>query len=107
MIEQLRMAVPAEEVEEGFGWLILFQFAIFEVRINFMKTLTLSVNVNDTLANRLSRLTQQELDRTMGVLEMVLRDNRSLEEVVGDMRTQAEKNGLTEEELEKILKELE
>jgi hypothetical protein len=72
-----------------------------------MKTLTLSVNVNDTLANRLSKLTQQELDRTMGVLEMVLRDNRTMEEVVRDMRIQAERNGLTDEELEKILKELE
>jgi predicted double-glycine peptidase len=69
-----------------------------------MKTITLSVN--DTLANRLSQLTPKELDSTLGILEMVLKDNRTLEEVIHDMQDQAEKNGLTDEELEKILKEL-
>jgi predicted double-glycine peptidase len=69
-----------------------------------MKTITLSVK--DTLANRLSQLTPKELDSTLGILEMVLKDNRTLEEVIHDMQDQAEKNGLTDEELEKILKEL-
>jgi hypothetical protein len=69
-----------------------------------MKTITLSVK--DTLANRLSQLTPKELDSTLGILEMVLKDNRTLEEVIHDMQDQTEKNGLTDEELEKILKEL-
>ncbi len=69
-----------------------------------MKTVTLSVN--DTMANLLSKMSQGEIDSIMGMVQAALDDRRPLKEIMRDAQDQAEKNGLTQDKLDEILKEL-
>lgn len=70
-----------------------------------MKTITLSVN--DQIANRLAVLNQKEIDTIMHMVQTVLEDGRSLKEIILDAQDQAERKGLTQDKLDQILRELE
>lgn len=70
-----------------------------------MKTITLSVD--DQIASLLSQLSQREIDAVMAMVQIILKDKRSLKEVIRDAQEQARRNGLTQEKLDDILKELE
>ena len=66
-----------------------------------MKNVTLSVN--DKLASRLTSLNPKELDRIVFMLQQILEEDRSLEELIQEARNQALSKGLTQEKLDKIL----
>ena len=68
---------------------------------------TVSLSVDERLASRLMNMSQQEIDDVMAMLQRVLDDKRTLEEIIHDAQTQAKKKGLTKEKLDDILRELE
>lgn len=69
-----------------------------------MKAVTLSLD--DQLADQLGKMSQSDINRLMKTVQTVLADRRSLEEVIRDAQEQAKKNGLTQEKLDEILREL-
>ena len=70
-----------------------------------MKTITLEVS--DTIAERMSKMTPAEKVSITKMIEMLVgRTKRSLSEIMNDASEQAEKNGLTPEILEQIMAEI-
>ena len=69
-----------------------------------MKAVTLSLD--DQLADQLGKMSPSDINRLMKTVQIVLADRRSLEEVIRDAQEQAKKNGLTQEKLDEILREL-
>ena len=68
-----------------------------------MKTITLSVS--DELAARLENLTEPEKQSTLETLTILLKDKRTLFEVMDDISEYAKKQGMTEEILKDLLKD--
>lgn len=68
---------------------------------------TVSLSVNDRLASHLMNMSQQEIDGLMLMLQRVLDDKRTLEDIISDSQKQAKEKGLTQEKLEDILRDLE
>lgn len=69
-----------------------------------MKTITLEVS--DPSAEKMARMTSLEKKAISETLDRLISNRRSLEEIMDDISSQAEKNGLTPEILENILKEI-
>ena len=69
-----------------------------------MKTITLEVS--DPSAEKMARMTSLEKKAISETLDRLISNRRSLEEIMDDISRQAEKNGLTPEILENILKEI-
>ena len=69
-----------------------------------MKTITLEVS--DPSAEKMARMTSWEKKAISETLDRLISNRRSLEEIMDDISRQAEKNGLTPEILENILKEI-
>jgi predicted CopG family antitoxin len=80
--------------------------SIFDNQINkgFMKTITLEVN--DPVAEKMERLSPHEKKAIADTIGHLITTRRSFDEILEDIRSQAERNGLTPEVLEKILKEI-
>ncbi len=70
-----------------------------------MKTVTLSVN--ESMASRLEKMSQEEINFIMDMVQAALDNRRSLKDIMHDAQDQATRNGLTEEKLDEILKALE
>lgn len=87
-----------------FGRRILDPFFRNYYLCNRMKTI--SLQVDDQLANRLNSMNQGQIDHLMSMLKKVLEDNRSIEEIILEAQKQANVNGLTEKKLNQILREL-
>lgn len=70
-----------------------------------MKTIILEVS--DTIAERMSKMTPDEKVSITKMIEMLVgRSRRSLSEIMDDASEQARRNGLTPEILEQILSEI-
>lgn len=69
-----------------------------------MKTITLEVS--DLLAEKIERMSVTEKNMISETLTRLIENRRSLEEIMDDISSQAERNGLTPEVLDKILKEI-
>jgi predicted CopG family antitoxin len=69
-----------------------------------MKTITLEVS--DTAAEKIERMSPIEKNAVSETLMQLVVNRRSLEEIMDDISSQAERNGLTPEVFEKILKEI-
>jgi predicted CopG family antitoxin len=69
-----------------------------------MKTITLEVT--DPVAEKIERMSVSEKKAVSETLRQLLTNRRNLDEIVEDIRGQAERNGLTPEVLDKILKEI-
>ncbi len=69
-----------------------------------MKTTTLEVS--DTAAEKIERMSPTERVAVSETLTQLVVNRRSLEEIMDDISSQAERNGLTPEVFEKILKEI-
>ena len=70
-----------------------------------MKTITLEVS--DPTAEKVEKMSPSEKKSVTETLELLVgRKKRTLSEIMNDASEQAEKNGLTPEILEKILKEI-
>lgn len=67
-----------------------------------MKTITL--NVTDEIANTFEQLTEQERLLAIETLSRLLKDKRTLFEVMDDISEYARRQGLTEETLKNIMK---
>ncbi len=68
-----------------------------------MKTITLEVN--DELADKLARLSDEEKTLALETLLRMLKDKRTLFEVMDDMSAYAKKQGLTEDLLKDLMKD--
>jgi hypothetical protein len=69
-----------------------------------MKTITLEVP--DVLAEKIERMSPTERTAIFDTITKFVINRRSMEEIMDDISDQAERNGLTEEVLDKILKEI-
>ena len=69
-----------------------------------MKTITLEVS--DLLAEKIERMSLTEKNMISETLTRLIENRRSLEEIMDDISSQAERNGLTPEVFDKILKEI-
>lgn len=69
-----------------------------------MKTITLEVS--DQAAEKMDRMSPLEKKAISKTLDRLISNKRSLEEIMDDTSRQAEKNGLTPEILENILREI-
>lgn len=68
-----------------------------------MKTITLETS--DELADRFSKLSEKEKKELAEMINLLMADKRTLREVMDDMSAYAQKQGLTPELLENLLKE--
>jgi hypothetical protein len=68
-----------------------------------MKTITL--DVNDELADTLARLSEAEKSVTLETLLRMLKDKRTIFDVMDDISAYARQQGLTEEGLKDLLKD--
>jgi predicted transcriptional regulator len=68
-----------------------------------MKTITLETS--DELADRFSKLSDKEKKDLTEMISVLIEDKRTLREVMDDMSMYAQKQGLTSELLDKLLKE--
>ncbi len=68
-----------------------------------MKTITLETS--DELADRFSKLSDKEKKDLTEMIAVLIEDKRTLREVMDDMSMYAQKQGLTSELLDKLLKE--
>lgn len=69
-----------------------------------MKTITLEVS--DPVAEKMERMSPQVKKAISDTIGHLVTNRRGLDEILEDIRNQAERNGLTPEVLEKILKEI-
>lgn len=69
-----------------------------------MKTITLEVS--DPTAEKLEKMSAAEKRTIAETLDILVGRKRNLREIMDDLSAQAEKNGLTPEILEQILKEI-
>ncbi len=69
-----------------------------------MKTIT--IEVSDTAAEKIERMSLNERNAISETITALVVNRRSLEDIMDDMSDQAERNGLTPEVLEQILKEI-
>jgi len=69
-----------------------------------MRTITLEVS--DPVAEKVARMSASEKKRISETLDRFIANRRTLEEIMNDAGDQAEKNGLTQEILDTILKEI-
>ena len=67
-----------------------------------MKTITLEIS--DELADRFSKLSEKEKNDMAEMIDLLMGDTRSLRQVMDDMSEYAQKQGLTPEILEELLK---
>jgi hypothetical protein len=67
---------------------------------------TIMLEVSDTAAEKIERMSPTEKNAISETLMHLVVNRRSLEEIMDDLSDQAERNGLTPEVLEKILKEI-
>lgn len=67
-----------------------------------MKTITLETS--DETAARFSKLTDTEKKELAEMISLLMEDKRTLREVMDDMSAYAQKQGLTPEQLEQLLK---
>lgn len=68
-----------------------------------MKTIT--IEVNDAAAERFLNMSDKEKKYVAGILNELVKDTRSLGQVMDDMSVYAKKQGLTPEKLDEILNE--
>jgi len=68
-----------------------------------MKTITLEVS--DELANKLSQLSEEKKSLTLETLLRLLDDKRTLPQVMDDISEYARKQGMTEEALKDLMKD--
>lgn len=66
---------------------------------------TITIEVNDNAAERFLKMSDKEKKNLAGFLNELIRDTRSLEQVMDDMSVYAKKQGLTPEKLDEILNE--
>lgn len=66
---------------------------------------TITIEVNDNAAERFLKMSDKEKKNVAGFLNELIRDTRSLEQVMDDMSVYAKKQGLTPEKLDEILNE--
>lgn len=66
---------------------------------------TITIEVNDHAAERFLKMSDKEKKNVAGFLNELIRDTRSLEQVMDDMSVYAKKQGLTPEKLDEILNE--
>jgi chorismate mutase len=69
-----------------------------------MKTITLEVS--DPVAEKIEQMSPQLKKVISDTIGHLVTNRRSFDEILEDIRNQAEQNGLTPEVLEKILKEI-
>ena len=69
-----------------------------------MKTITLEVS--DPVAEKIEKMSALEKKAISETLRQLVTNRRNLDEILEDIRSQAERNGLTPEVLDKILKEI-
>ena len=69
-----------------------------------MKTITLEVS--DPVAEKIEKMSVLEKKAISETLRQLVTNRRNLDEILEDIRSQAERNGLTPEVLDKILKEI-
>ena len=69
-----------------------------------MKTITLEVP--DTVAEKMEKMTPKEKKAISDTIRNLIVHRMNFDEILEDIRSQAERNGLTPEVLEKILKEI-
>ncbi|MFO7370053.1 MAG: hypothetical protein R6X09_07280 [Bacteroidales bacterium] len=66
---------------------------------------TITIEVNDNAAERFLKMSDKEKKNVAGFLNELIRDTRSLEQVMDDMSVYAKKQGLTPDKLDEILNE--
>lgn len=66
---------------------------------------TITIEVNENAAERFLKMSDKEKKNIAGFLNELIRDTRSLEQVMDDMSVYAKKQGLTPEKLDEILNE--
>jgi predicted CopG family antitoxin len=69
-----------------------------------MKTITLEVS--DPVAEKMERMSPSEKKVIAETLRQLVTNRRNIDEILEDIRSQAERNGLTPKVLENILKEI-
>jgi predicted CopG family antitoxin len=69
-----------------------------------MKTITLEVS--DPVAEKIEKMSVLERKAISETIRQLITNRRNLDEILEDIRSQAERNGLTPEVLAKILKEI-
>jgi ABC-type Zn uptake system ZnuABC Zn-binding protein ZnuA len=67
---------------------------------------TIALQVNDEVAKKFESLRPSDKKEIEKEFARLVKGHRSLEEIMKDMSDQAERNGLTPEILEQILKEI-
>ena len=68
-----------------------------------MKTIVLEVS--DPAAEKIEKMSPTQKNAISETLSQLITNRRSLEEIMDDLRDQAERNGLTPEILKKLLEE--
>lgn len=66
---------------------------------------TITIEVNENAAERFLKMSDKEKKNVADFLNELIRDTRSLEQVMDDMSVYAKKQGLTPEKLDEILNE--
>ena len=70
-----------------------------------MKTITLEVS--DSVAERLGKMSASEKKTLSKKLDLLIGENRTLDAIMDDISNQSERNGLTPEIFEQLLKDIE
>lgn len=68
-----------------------------------MKTIT--IEVNDNAAERFFKMSNKEKKNVANIVNEIIKDTRSLDQVMDDMAIYAKGQGLTPEKLDEILNE--
>jgi predicted CopG family antitoxin len=80
--------------------------SIFQVAINYICCMkTISLEATDELAERFAKLTQEEKRGLSEMIRILMEDKRTLRQVMDDISEYAQKQGMTPELLEQLLKE--